>query len=124
MPFYKSGLDMFRKYQAKYNPTVIGTRFTDVQAIALERAQEGLNALGAVRDLVRPILDERGISGTLRAAYLAFAAKVWRHVMRSKGDAGKKIVDGLKAYFVTGYGLDPAVCDEIISVVAGYVIAY
>jgi len=124
MPFYKTGLDMYRKYQAKYNPTVIGTRFGDVQSVALERAQEGLNSVGAIRDLVRPILDERGISGGQRATYLAFATKVWRHILRSKADAGKKIVDGLKAYFVTAYGLDPAVCDEIIGVVAGYVITY
>jgi len=59
MPLYKTGLDMWRKYQVKFNPAVIGTRFGDVRDLALERAQEGLNLIGTARDLVRPILDER-----------------------------------------------------------------
>jgi len=124
MPLYKTGIDMFRKYQAKYNPTVIATRFTDVQAVALERAQEGLNAVGTIRDLVRPILDENGITGGLRATYLAFATTLWRHVYRNKSAAASKIAQGLKSYFVTTYGLDPAICDEIISVIAGWVSYY
>ena len=40
MALYRTGLDMFRKYEKKFNPTVIGTRFTDVRDLALERAQD------------------------------------------------------------------------------------
>ena len=58
---------MYKKYQAKFNPTVVSTRFTDVQSIALERAQAGLNSVHTVRELVRPILDEYGIAGGTRA---------------------------------------------------------
>lgn len=124
MPLYRTGLDMFKKYQKKFNPTVIGTRFTDVQEVALERAQAGLNAIHTVRELVRPILDEYGIAGGLRANYLAFTTTLWKHIVRQRGDAAKKIADGLKAYFVTAYDLDPTVLDEIIQVVAGYVMPY
>ena len=124
MPLYKTGIDMFKKYQKKYNPTVIGTRFTDVQDIAFERAQAGLNAVDTVRSLVRPILDEYGITGGQRATYLAFALALWRHIIRSKGEAAKKIASGLKNYYVTAYGLDPSICDEIINVVAGWAIPY
>lgn len=124
MPLYRTGLDMFKKYQKKFNPTVIGTRFTDVQEVALERAQAGLNAIHTVRELVRPILDEYGIAGGLRANYLAFATMLWKHIVRQRGDAAKKIADGLKAYFVTTYDLDPTVVDEIIQVVAGWVMPY
>lgn len=124
MPLYKSGIDMFKKYQKKFNPTVIGTRFTDIQDLALERAQAGLNLVGTIRDLVRPILDEYGITGGQRATYLAFALALSRHVIRTKGESAKKVAEGLKSYYVTAYGLDPSICDEIIQVVCGWTIPY
>lgn len=124
MPMYRTGLDMYAKYTKKYNPTVIGTRFADVQPVALERAQEGLLWVGVVRDLVRPILDKYGISGGLRATYLAFATALSRHIVRQRDVAAQKIASGLKAYYVQAYGLDPAVLDDIIGVVAGAVAPY
>lgn len=124
MPLYKSGLDMWKKYQAKFNPTVIGTRFGDVQNLALDRAQEGLNMVGTVRDLIRPILDNYGIGGGQRATYLAFGTALLRHVIRQKGETAKTIATALKSYFVSAYGLDPLICDEIINVVCGWAIPY
>jgi len=124
MPLYKTGLDMWKKYQAKFNPTVVSTRWTDVQQIALDRAQEGLNMVATARDLIRPILDEYGVGGGLRATYLAFGTALLRHVIRQKGDVAKNVATGLKSYFVTAYGLDPNICDEIIQVISGWVIAY
>lgn len=124
MPLYKSGLEMWKKYQKKFNPTVIGTRFTDIQDLALERAQEGLNAVGTVRDLVRPILDNYGIGGGQRATYLAFALALFRHVLRQKGETAKTVASALKSYFVSAYGLDPSICDDIIQVVCGWAIPY
>jgi len=124
MPLYKTGIDMFKKWSKKYNPTVIGTRFTDVSEVASERAQAGLNYIHTARELVRPILDEYGITGGQRATYLAFALMLWRHIIRQKGEAAKKYADGLKSYFVTAFGLDPAVLDEIIQVISGWVIPY
>lgn len=124
MPLYKSGLDMWKKYQKKFNPTVIGTRFTDIQDLALDRAQEGLNAVGTVRDLVRPILDNYGIGGGMRATYLAFALALFKHVLRQKGETAKTIASALKSYFVSAYGLDPSIVDDIIQVVCGWAIPY
>jgi len=124
MPLYRTGIDMFKKYQAKFNPTVIGTRFTDVQGVALDRAQAGLNTIHTVRELIRPILDEYGVTGGQRATYLAFATKLWKHINRQRGDAAKKYADGLKSYFVTAFGLDPSILDEIIQVISGWVMPY
>jgi hypothetical protein len=124
MPLYKTGLDMYKKYEAKFNATVIGTRFTDIKSLALERAQAGLNAVATVRDLVRPILDGYGIAGGLRGTYLAFAVMLWKHVVRQKEDVAKNTASGLKSYFVTAYGLNSDILDEIIQVVAGWAIPY
>ena len=115
---------MFRKYSAKFNPTVIGTRFTDVKDVALERAQEGLNAVATIRELVKPILESKGIAGGQKATYLAFATALLRHVLRNKGQSAINIAHGLKSYYVTAYGLDPAVLDDIIQVVVGWAPPY
>jgi len=124
MPLFKSGIDMYKKYEAKFNPTVIGTRFGDVKAVALERAQAGLNAVDTVRSLIRPILDKYGVSGGQRATYLAFGLALWKHITRQKDQSGKLYADGLKSYFATSFGLNPDILNEIIQVVAGWTITY
>jgi len=103
---------------------VVGTRFTDVQSLALERAQEGLNLVGTARDLVRPILDEYGIGGGQRATYLAFATALLRHAIRQQADVMKNTASGLKSYYTTAYGLDPSICDELTQVITGWVVPY
>jgi hypothetical protein len=113
MPLYKSGIDMFQKYQAKYNPTVVGTRFTDVKDTALARAQAGLNSVDTIRAMVRDYLDAKGVTGGARATYLAFALKLWKHVTRQGGVASDKIATGLIAYFKNGYDLDEALLTDI-----------
>lgn len=124
MPIYRTGQQRFAKYQAKYDPTTIGARFTQVQSVALARAQEGLITFEGVQAIVRPILDKYGVSGTDRAKYLGFANKLLRHVSRASGDAAAKIASGLKAFYVTALGADPAILDEIIQVVSGWVAPY
>ena len=124
MPMYRKGIDRIRKYEVKFNPTVVSTRFTDVKDLAIERAQEGLITFAGIDDLVRPILDKYGVMGTMKALYLAFARKLYKHVSRTGGEAASKVASGLKSYFVTAYGADPAILDEIINVVVGYAVPY
>jgi hypothetical protein len=117
MPLYKSGIDMFQKYQAKYNPTVISTRFTDVRDTALARAQAGLNAVDTIRSMVRDYLDAKGVTGGERATYLAFALKLWKHVVRQGGVASDKISSGLIAYFKNAFDLDESSLTDIANAI-------
>lgn len=113
MPLYRTGLDMYSKYEKKYNPTVIGTRFSDVADVAKARAQAGLHAVATIRGLVTDILDQNGIAGGARATYLAYAMKLWRHVTRQGGVNKVNIKNGLKAYFKTAYGLSEDILESI-----------
>jgi hypothetical protein len=117
MPLYKTGLMMFDKYSKKYNPTVIGTRFGDVQPVALARAQAGLNAVDTVRSLIRDYLDAQGITGGIRATYLAFGLSLWKHVERQGGAASDKIAKGFIAYFRDAYGLDEGLLTDIANAI-------
>lgn len=124
MPLYKLGTDRFKKYSAKYVPDTVGARFGQVESIAKERAQEGLIKWSSAQDLVRPILEKYGITGPDRAKYLGFANKLLKHMLRHAGDSATAIAEGLKSYWVTAYKGDPAVLDEIIQVIVGWVVPY
>ena len=124
MTLYRTGIQRFKKWSAKYVPDVIGARFTEVKDVAFERAQEGLLDWASIQDIVRPILDKYGITATDRAKYLGFANKLYRIAIRHKGEALKKGAEGLKSYYVTFLNADPAVLDEIINAIVGAVAPY
>jgi len=124
MPLYKTGVERYEKWDAKYDPTTVGTRFGQVATVAKRRAQQGLNQWASMQDLVRPILNKYGIAGPDRAKYLGFANKLLRHMLRHAGDSAKKVAEGLKSYYVTAYGADPTILDEIIQVITGWVVPY
>lgn len=124
MPIYKTGQNRFIKWRRKYDPATVSSRFTQVADVAEARAQEGLTIYASVQELVRGILDTYGVSGPDRAKYLGFANKLLSHSLRAKGDAATKIAQGLKQFYVTSFGADPAILDEIIQVVTGWIVPY
>jgi len=121
---YRSGQDRYAKYSAKYVPATVGARFEQVANVALPRAQQGLITWAGVQDLVRPILDKYGVAGPDRAKYLGFANKLLKHINRASGEAATSIASGLKSLYVTAFNADPAILDEIIQVVSGWVAPY
>jgi hypothetical protein len=124
MTMYKVGQARFEKYSAKFDPTTVGARFGQVKDTALRRAQQGLITWASMQDLVRPILDKYGVAGPDRAKYLGFANKLLKHISRAPAEAGVAIASGLKSFYVTAFKADPAILDEIIQVVAGWVAPY
>jgi len=124
MPLPKLPQRRYEKWSNKYVPDTISARFSQVETEAKERAQEGLITFANLDFDIAPILDSHGIAGPDRAKYLAFARKLTRASMRVTGKALDNVALGLKSYFVTAYGLDPTVADEIIKKVLGYVPTY
>jgi hypothetical protein len=116
---FRTGLDRYNKYAAKFDPTTIQARLQQVRDIALQRAQEALIKYATVDELVRPILDHQGVSGPMRAIYLGYAKKLTRHLERVTGPAAVKFVEGLKTYYTVTFGADPEVIDAVTAVVAG-----
>jgi len=124
MGLYKSGQPRFSKWLAKYVPETVAARFTQVRDVAASRAQEGLIMYASMQELVRPILDKHGVAGPDRAKYLGFANKLLKHVLRTSGDGAVNIAAGLKSFYATAFNADPAILDEIIEVVCGWVVVY
>ena len=124
MPIPPGGQGRFAKWLVKFDPATISARFTQVKEVASARAQSGLITFATLEELVGPILDKYGVSGTDRAKYQGFAKRLLKMAVRNKAESGVAVAQGIKADYVTRLKADPAICDEIIQVVLGYVAPY
>jgi hypothetical protein len=109
----KPGNSRLAKWQAKYDPATISNRFTQVQSVAVSRAQEGIVSVANVQSLVGGILDQYGVAGPTRAVYIAFGEKAWHATQRVTGPALANEVNGLTSYFQTAYGANPTILQAI-----------
>ena len=109
----KTGQQRYAKWQAKYDPTVVQTRFNEVSAVAQARAQAGILAAAQAQELVSGILDQYGIAGPARAIYISFGLKVFHATQRLVGPALQTEVNGLIQYWQTAYGANPTLLQTI-----------
>jgi len=109
----KPGNSRLAKWQAKYDPTTVGNRFAQVQQVAIYRAEEGIVSVANIQSLIGGVLDQYGIAGPMRAAYIAFGEKVWHATQRITGAALANEVNGLTSYFQTAYGCNPSILQAI-----------
>jgi len=114
----------YQKWDVKFDPTVVSARFTAVKPVAEGNAQDGLIPFANLDFAIAGLLDTNGITGPDRAKYLGLARKLYKEALRVSGSALNKYALGLKQYWVTTYGADPAVCDKVINFVLGYVPTY
>jgi hypothetical protein len=72
------------------------------------------------RDLVKEILERRGIAGVIRLAYYNFAVSLQAKLRRVDESEWGKLVDAMIAYHSTTYGLRDDVLREIAEAVISY----
>jgi hypothetical protein len=108
-----------KKLTAKFKPEIVGTKLTDVQEIAIQRAERGISAQRSITIAIATYLDSKGITGGQRANYIAFAEALWKHIHRQKGTAAQKIANGLIAYYASTYGLNTTYLQEIAQTILG-----
>ena len=120
----KPGNSRLAKWQAKYDPTVIQTRFSEVQSVAVSRAQEGIVSIANVQALIGGILDQYGIAGPMRATYIAFGEKVWHATQRLTGAALQNQVNGLISYFQTAFGANGTILQAIAQALGVSALSY
>jgi len=111
----KSGQSRYAKWSAKYDPTVVQTRFNEVGPVAQARAQEGIISVANVQQLVGGVLDMYGVAGPSRATYIAFGEKVWHESQRLTGPALQSVVNGLISYFETAFGANPTILQAVVN---------
>jgi len=73
----KSGTDRSDKYSAKFDPTVIGARYSATSDIAKNKQIAMQAALATINSSVRAILNEEGVFPIQTMQYQAFANKLF-----------------------------------------------
>jgi len=124
MPIPRTPSKRYNKWDVKFDPTVVSSRFTAVKSIAEMNAQDGMIPFADLDFTINDILDKNAIAGVDRAKYKAFARKLLKSSYRHTQSALDHVALGLKNYFVTAYGCDPSVLDAIILFILGYTPTY
>jgi len=115
---------MYTKWKAKFEPDVIAARFEQVKDIAIERYEAASATIATVVDNVKTLLNDLGVPAAQQGPYIALAEKLVKYSFKHSGATLNSIAAGLKAQFVTSYGIDPNVADEVIKTVLGSVPPY
>jgi hypothetical protein len=110
-------IERIKKLEAKFKPEIVSTKLSDIQEVALQRAEKGIYAQRTVTIAVATYLDSKGITGGERANYIAFAEALWKHVHRQRGTAAQNIANGLIAYYTSTYKLNTTYLQEIAQII-------
>lgn len=104
-----------RKYEVKFDPTVVSARFTAVKDLAVEQFQVHAADLEGMENLVKNTIQDK-ISNPLDVPqYLDFARELYRLTKTHSGKVLASEVAIAKAKW-TARGLNPEILDLIIGV--------
>lgn len=117
MPITKSLSDRVKKYTAKYNPDTIKARLTQVQGIAEDRLLDALPFVVTIREATRNILQTNGVPAGMHAVYYSFAFRVASKALKHTGETLDQILSGMIDRWVTAFGADPAILEQIANLV-------
>jgi len=115
---YRSSDKRTRKYELTVNGDIVKTKFDALKDFMVEQQQAQQALIESMETSVRAILDESGVVGNFRIAYLNFARRLFAAKGSQTGAALAKVVSAEKAKAVA-LGLDSTVLDKIANVVAG-----
>jgi hypothetical protein len=90
------------KYLAKFDTTVIKSRYDAVKTGALNNFGSAATAIVAMEDAVQTVLNEEGIQGVGRPKYYNFAREIWTVVNAGMADPAltSYVVNALKPKYL------------------------
>ncbi len=115
---------MINKYSAKYSGTNVTTALTAVKTLMDARYEAATSVIYNAQETARRVLSDKGVPPGLWAPYIAFAEQVAKYQFSHSSMTLQKILSGLKNYFVTAHGCDPAIIDSLIAELTGVTPAY
>jgi len=120
---YRGYLTRFKKWSSKFDPDTVRSRFSQVQSLANDLAQEQFANLVQFETEVKNRLNELGVPVIQMPFYLNVARQIYRAMTKHSGKTLEAEVKVIKATW-TARGLDPTYIDEITKLMIGYVPAY
>jgi len=125
MPTVRKLADRLEKYSVKYpDATTMTSRLTAVQSLMNLRYEAASSPIANIIDIVRGIIEPAGVPSGLHALYYSFGQKIAKLQFSHTGATLDKEIAGLKNMWVTAYGADPKILDQIITAILGSVPPY
>jgi hypothetical protein len=125
MPTVRKLADRLEKYNIKYpDATTMTSRITAVKPLMDLRYEAGSSPVANVVDIVRGIIEPAGVPSGLHALYYSFGQIIAKLQFSHTGGTLNKEIIGLKNMWVTAYGADPDILDQIITAILGAVPPY
>ena len=84
----KSGTDRAAKYAAKYDPTVVSTRYTATKDMAVAAQNVHQAALGTLAGQVRGIMNSAGVAPINSVRFIAYGNKLYGIANKFQGVTG------------------------------------
>ncbi len=121
MPLVKDLRERVDKYIAKTPADQTGARYGAAKPIAVARFTEGAAAIFEFRELVRNVLESKGVPSGQQGAYYGFAHIIRKLAWSHTGPTLEAHVNGVIQDFATGKGCDPTILKTIASMILGKV---
>lgn len=104
-----------RKYEAKFDPTVVSARFTAVKDLAVEQFEVHAGDLEGMETLVKNAIQDKVANPLEIPQYLDFARELYRLTKTHSGKVLASEVDIAKSKWTTR-GLNPDVLELIVGI--------
>jgi len=117
---YRDEIIRARKYELGVIPANVEAKFTALKPLMQDLQEARQAEIVIIETCCREKLDDAGVLGTFRIAYLNFVRAIYRASGGQSGDALAKVVTAEKAKFVS-YGLDATLLDSVATCVQGAV---
>jgi ABC-type Fe3+ transport system substrate-binding protein len=115
---------MLNLYTVKYDGANVTAVLTAIKPIMESRYEAGSSPMYNAVEVARRILSANGVPPAMWGIYLAFAQQIAKYQFSHSGATLQKVLSGIKAFFVTAHGADPAILDSIIAELTGVAPAY
>jgi len=94
-------------------------RLTAARPLMIHRREAALSLIANVNDVVRDVLEDKGVPAGQRRLYREFGREVAMLMLKHSGATLIKELVGLKQMYVAVHKADPAILDEIITALLG-----
>ena len=117
---YRGYTRRLKRWSQKFDPDTIRNRFEQVRAVATDQVEEQFGRIVDFELAIKGRLNDIGVASILMPFYLNVGRMIYRAMTRHTGATLESEVRVIKATW-TARGLDPALVDEVIKIMIGYV---
>jgi DNA-binding transcriptional regulator GbsR (MarR family) len=101
------------RYKRKMNPLVIGAILEDTHELNVKTHIEYLKVMMILNDVVRKIMDNRGVTGMQRTVYYDYSKTLWKCLSKYPEQTWEKFINMGKTYYEKIHGAKPEILEEV-----------